>query len=56
VLEIEAQDAEERRPAALEPLELVVPVVRLGEEAVHHADDAGAARPGLDGLVDSFLA
>src|SRR5207249_1218279 len=35
-------------PAALDSLELVVPIVAAGEEALNHADDADAAGARLD--------
>src|SRR5262245_8675942 len=36
VREIDSQDAEEARPAGFSAFQLVVPVVRAGEEAIHH--------------------
>ena len=48
VREIEPQDAEEAGPARFGADQLVVPVVRAGEEALHHTDDADAARPRFD--------
>src|SRR6202040_271760 len=48
VREIEPQDAEEARPAGLGAFQLVVPVVRAGEEAMHHADDADASPARFD--------
>ncbi len=47
--EIDSQDAEEARPAGFGAFQLVVPVVRAGEEAMHHADDADAAPARFDG-------
>src|SRR6185312_6189082 len=41
--EIHPQCAEEARPAGFGAFKLLVPVVRAGEEAVHHADDADAS-------------
>jgi hypothetical protein len=41
--EVQPQNAEEGRPAGFDTLELIVPIVRAREEAVHHAYDAGAA-------------
>src|SRR5882724_11000804 len=41
--EIQPQNVEEAGPAAFSAFELLVPVVRTGEKAVDHADDAGPA-------------
>src|SRR5438067_122300 len=49
VREIDPQDAEEARPAGFGAFQLIVPVVRAGEEAMHHADDAEASAARFDG-------
>src|SRR5688572_2632508 len=46
--EVQAQDAEERRPAVGVPFKLVVPFIRACEPAVHHAHHAGSTGAGLD--------
>ena len=47
-LEVHPQDAEVCRPALLQAVELIVPVVRAGEEAMHHADDTDASPARFD--------
>src|SRR5262249_43940205 len=51
VREIDPQDAEDAGPAGFGAVQLLVPVVRAGEEAVHYSNDADAARPRFDGKL-----
>src|SRR5437773_5569396 len=48
VREIDPQGAEEAGPAGFSAFKLVVPVVRAGEEAIHHTDEAHTTRARFD--------
>jgi hypothetical protein len=43
VREIQTKDPEKSRPAGLEVLELIIPIVGAGEETVNHTDHADSA-------------
>src|SRR5437762_8107874 len=48
VREIDPQGAEEAGPAGFGAFQLIVPVVRAGEEAIHHTDEAHTTRARFD--------